>query len=66
MQKLNLEVTVIAGENDRGKSTVGKLLYSIIKSIGRYEKDLEIGEMVKLNEIIKRINEYKISYELFL
>jgi predicted ATPase len=44
-------LTVIAGENDRGKSTVGKLLYSIIKSIGRYEKDLEIGEMDKIRNI---------------
>ncbi len=57
-------LTVIAGENDRGKSTVGKLLYSIIKSIGRYEKDLEIGEMDKIKEIIKALMsiKYHIGY----
>jgi predicted ATPase len=32
-------LTVIAGENDTGKSTVGKLLFSIIKTFNRFEKD---------------------------
>jgi len=40
---INLDgLTVIAGENDTGKSTVGKALYSIIKSIsnnGKLSKD---------------------------
>ena len=33
-------LTVIAGENDTGKSTVGKLIFSIVKAINRYEQDL--------------------------
>lgn len=37
--KLN-GLTVIAGENDTGKSTVGKLLFSIVKAINRYKQDL--------------------------
>jgi len=34
-------LTVITGENDTGKSTVGKVLFSIVKAIARYEYDLE-------------------------
>ncbi|MBN6029850.1 AAA family ATPase [Pantoea ananatis] len=34
-------LTVITGENDTGKSTVGKILFSIVKAIARYEYDLE-------------------------
>lgn len=33
-------LTVITGENDTGKSTVGKILFSIVKAIARYEFDL--------------------------
>ena len=38
--KLN-GLTIIAGENDTGKSTVGRLLFSIVKAINRYEQDLK-------------------------
>ncbi|MFI3297881.1 MAG: hypothetical protein R3Y59_09730, partial [bacterium] len=34
-------LTVIAGNNDTGKSTVGKMLFSIIKAISRQGADLE-------------------------
>lgn len=37
--KLN-GLTVIAGVNDTGKSTIGKVVFSIIKAISRYEQDL--------------------------
>ncbi len=37
-------LTVIAGENDTGKSTVGKLVFAVIKAISRYEQDLEVGK----------------------
>jgi len=50
-------LTVIAGENDTGKSTVGKMIYSIIKSISKYD-DLELGDMEKINmlgEIITKL-----------
>lgn len=43
--KLN-GLTLIAGENDTGKSTVGKLLFSIIKAVSRYEQDV-IGSKEK-------------------
>ena len=34
-------LAVLAGENDTGKSTVGKLVFSIIRSFGKYEKEFE-------------------------
>lgn len=51
--KLN-GLTVITGINDTGKSTVGKLLFSIVKGISRYEQDLNEGkEQIILNKIEK-------------
>jgi energy-coupling factor transporter ATP-binding protein EcfA2 len=32
---------VIAGENDNGKSTVGKIVFCIVKAINRYKEDLQ-------------------------
>ncbi|HZG86232.1 AAA family ATPase [Paenibacillus sp.] len=40
--KADIEInglTVIAGENDTGKSTIGKVLFSIIKAFTRYSED---------------------------
>jgi len=38
---INLDgLTVIAGLNDTGKSTIGKIIFSVIKSIQRYDDDL--------------------------
>jgi predicted ATPase len=34
-------LTVITGENDTGKSTIGKILFSLVKAVARYEEDLE-------------------------
>ncbi|MEO1923047.1 MAG: AAA family ATPase [Nautiliaceae bacterium] len=34
-------LTVIVGENDTGKSTVGKVIFSILKGIQKYEENLE-------------------------
>ena len=45
-------LTVIAGENDSGKSTVGKLMFSITKAIGKYQDELEES---KESDIIKTI-----------
>lgn len=44
-------LTVITGINDTGKSTVGKMLFSIIKAFSRYEEDLEVGEQEKIKKI---------------
>ncbi|CCK02746.1 MULTISPECIES: AAA family ATPase [Cronobacter] len=41
-------LTVITGENDTGKSTVGKILFSIVKAIARYEFDLEEDKDARL------------------
>jgi hypothetical protein len=45
--KLN-GLTVISGVNDTGKSTVGKLLFSIVKAISRFEEDLNEGKEKKI------------------
>lgn len=45
-------LTVIAGENDTGKSTVGKLLFSIIKTFNRYERDARVFHMRKIKRLI--------------
>jgi predicted ATPase len=45
-------LTVIAGENDTGKSTIGKLLFSIIKTFNRYEKDARVFRVNRLEEMI--------------
>lgn len=47
-------LTVIAGENDTGKSTVGKLLFSIIKAISRYKEDLEESKEDKIFSLIDK------------
>lgn len=48
-------LTVIAGENDTGKSTVGKILFCIIKAISRYEEDFQESKEFKINEILGRL-----------
>lgn len=51
--KLN-GLTVIAGVNDTGKSTIGKVVFSIIKAISRYEQDLnESKEQILYTKIEK-------------
>lgn len=47
-------LTVIAGENDTGKSTVGKLLFSVIKAISRYKEDLEENKEDKIFSLIEK------------
>ncbi|MBI5916227.1 MAG: ATP-binding protein [Bacteroidetes bacterium] len=47
-------LTVIGGENDTGKSTVGKLLFAIVKGIARYEQDLNES---KDKEIRRKVQE---------
>lgn len=47
-------LTVIAGANSSGKSTVGKLLFSIIKAISNAE---ELSHQGKENKLLKRVNQ---------
>lgn len=55
------KLCVIAGENDNGKSTVGKIVFCIVKAINRYREDLQeskefwVGE--KREEIYFRLRE---------
>ena len=52
---------VIAGENDNGKSTVGKIVFCIVKAINRFREDLQeskeflVGE--KTEEIFFRLRD---------
>ncbi len=46
-------LTIIAGENDTGKSTVGKLIFSLIKAFNRYEQDLSDSKSDEIIELIK-------------
>ncbi len=41
-------LTVIGGENDTGKSTIGKLMFAIVKAVNRYEQELHEGKEHRL------------------
>ncbi len=48
-------LSIIAGKNDTGKSTVGKLVFSIVKAISRYEYDFQNDkekEVIRLIELL--------------
>ncbi|HFO2891335.1 TPA: AAA family ATPase, partial [Escherichia coli] len=45
-------LTVITGENDTGKSTIGKILFSMVKAISRYEEDLEEDKEVQVTSLV--------------
>lgn len=49
------ELSVIAGENDNGKSTVGKVVFCIIKAINRYKEDLQESKDFKADEKLREI-----------
>ena len=52
-------LTLIAGINDTGKSTAGKVLFSIIKATSRYKQDLKEGKehniLSKLEQLYTRL-----------
>jgi predicted ATPase len=48
-------LVVLAGENDTGKSTVGKLLFSIIRTFGKYEEEFEEDRDDSLEEKVRLI-----------
>jgi len=48
-------LTVIAGKNDTGKSTVGKLMFTIVKAFSRFEQDLHESKKKKILEKVKEI-----------
>lgn len=47
-------LTVITGENDSGKSTVGKLLFSIIKSFNRHEQGESSFRLKKFRDLTEK------------
>ena len=53
-------LTVIAGENDTGKSTIGKLMFSIIKTFNRYERD---ARLYRVQNIRKTIDDYYFKFQ---
>jgi hypothetical protein len=69
IQSANIKInglTVIAGVNDTGKSTAGKILFSIIKATSRYKQDLkESKEYIILNKLEQLYNKLRrtLSYE---
>jgi len=48
-------LTVIAGENDTGKSTVGKVIFCIIKATSRYKEDFNESKIFKIEEKLERL-----------
>lgn len=49
------KLCVIAGENDNGKSTIGKIVFCIVKAISRYREDLQESKESWVNEKIEEI-----------
>lgn len=48
-------LTVICGENDTGKSTIGKLLFAIVKASQKYEDDLGENIIDKVSSNLSKI-----------
>jgi predicted ATPase len=48
-------LTVIAGENDTGKSTVGKLMFAVVKAFSRYQQDLNVDKKKNILAAIEKI-----------
>ncbi len=46
-------LNIITGKNDTGKSTVGKLIFSIVKAISRYEDDFQNNKVEKASKSIE-------------
>ena len=62
-------ITVIAGENNTGKSTVGKALYSVINSCNNYKKLIYDTRIISINNLLsiigKRIDETHSRNKIF-
>ena len=58
IKKANVKIdglTVIAGENDTGKSTVGKIIFCIIKATSRYKEDFNESKIFKIENKLDRL-----------
>ena len=57
VEKADVEInglTVIAGNNDSGKSTVGKIAYSLTKSFEDFERNYEREKAEKMDKYIRQ------------
>lgn len=55
-------ITVIAGENNTGKSTVGKILFSLFNSVANMEENIEKQRKAEIQEscrILKKTSSYQ-------
>lgn len=57
-------LTVIAGENNTGKSTTGKILYSIFRSLSRMDKRVENERIRAVQNAINRIPRIQIESDV--
>ncbi|WP_103576828.1 AAA family ATPase, partial [Campylobacter concisus] len=48
-------LTIIAGENDSGKSTIGKILFSIVKAVSRHKEEFEEDRENNIRNIVENI-----------
>lgn len=48
-------LSIIAGENDNGKSTVGKIVFCLVKAINRYKEDLNESREYRVSEKFKEL-----------
>ncbi|WP_407270118.1 AAA family ATPase [Radiobacillus sp. PE A8.2] len=66
LQEADIDVSglvVIAGENDTGKSTIGKLIYSIVRAFSKYEDEFEEDRLKSLLNLAEEIY-FKIRSEV--
>lgn len=49
---------VIAGENDNGKSTIGKIVFCIVKAINKYQDEFQESKEHQLNDKVEEIYFY--------
>lgn len=57
-------ITVIAGENNTGKSTVGKILFSLFNSISGIEEKVEKQRIEEIQEVSRRVFHQSGLYEV--
>lgn len=66
ISKANIEIngiTVIAGENNTGKSTIGKVLYSVFNSFYDLDKKIFLEKKDAINKLISNFVSSNIDYE---
>lgn len=56
-------ITLIAAENDSGKSTIGKALFALIETSNSFEKEYLIEMTSRINKTFSRINNFLETYE---